>query len=81
MKKTIITLTALAFLAVSFSGCASTGGHKKACCEENASCCEEKGDCYKAKETKEEKDCCKEKKDCCEDDHHKADKLGAGCCG
>ena len=81
MKKTFITLAALALLAVSFSGCASTGGHKKACCEEKASCCEEKEDCCKAKETKEEKDCCKEKKDCCEDDHHKADKLGAGCCG
>ena len=55
MKKTFITLVALALLAVSFSGCASTGGHKK--------------------------DCCQEKESCCENDQHKADHLGAGCCG
>ena len=55
MKKTFITLAALALLAVSFSGCASTGGHKK--------------------------DCCQEKESCCEDNQHKADHLGAGCCG
>ena len=82
MKKILIVLSLTALLVASFTACASTGGHAKAhtkaCCQEKADCCEEKDDCC---EVKEEKDCCKEKKNCCEDDQHKADHLGAGCCG
>lgn len=64
MKKAFIVMSALAVLATSFAGCASTKSHAKDCC------CEEKT---------EMKDCCKEEKDCCETDQHKADKL-ADCC-
>ena len=45
MKKTFIVMSALAVLATSFAGCASTKSHAKDCC------CEEKT---------EMKDCCKE---------------------